>query len=136
MTVWPTYMYVYHAHVWCPQRPEDSIGSSGRRMLWASMWVLGTKPRSHARAMYALNYCAISSAPNFTFLSITIVISFHASANRSTFYSFLWRIISWRWQGFQCWIPNPTLPFFNGCLGYSVLLYLKENNCQCVKWSL
>jgi hypothetical protein len=44
-------------HAWCPQRLEEGVGSIGSAVkdgLWTTMWVLGTKPGSSARAAGAL----------------------------------------------------------------------------------
>lgn len=46
----------------CLPLPEEGIKSPGTRWLWATIWVLGIKPRSSARAASALNHWASSSS--------------------------------------------------------------------------
>jgi hypothetical protein len=48
MSVLSACVSVHHMHAWCPQRPEEGIGSPGTGVtMWllAAMLVLRTKPR-------------------------------------------------------------------------------------------
>ena len=59
-------MYIYLLCIYrCPQRPEEGIGTLEldlEEVMSHLRWVLGTEPRSSARAASALNLCAISPA--------------------------------------------------------------------------
>ena len=46
-------IYMRHIHAWSPKRSEEGIGFTDR-WLGAATWVMGTQPRSSARATSAL----------------------------------------------------------------------------------
>lgn len=64
-------IYVCHVHSWCPQRPEEGIGSptTGFTKLLAALWVLGTDPGSSIREESSLSSEAFppSSSGNLKF---------------------------------------------------------------------
>jgi hypothetical protein len=72
MSILPAYMYVHHMHAWCLKRPEGHQISWSYRWLWATMWVLGSKPGSSARAASSLKHWVISPASVLVRLSFTV----------------------------------------------------------------
>ena len=58
MGVLPTCMSVHHVHSWCPQRPEDSVKSSGTGATddCKPLWKLGIDSGSSGRADSTLNH--------------------------------------------------------------------------------
>ena len=58
MNVLPTCLFVYHMYAWCPQRSDEGArfpGAGEGNGCEPTMWVLGTKPWSSARATSAIN---------------------------------------------------------------------------------
>jgi hypothetical protein len=62
LCVWIFCLHVYKCMCTCLVPTEDILNWSYGR-LWAVMWLLGTEPRSSARAASALNLWIISLAP-------------------------------------------------------------------------
>lgn len=76
MNVLPTWIYMYLMHVGA-QGAKKTWTSWSYGELWATMWVLGTKPRSSTRATSAVHLWAMSPAPptkyfNYTYYLLTI----------------------------------------------------------------
>lgn len=64
------YMFVYHtcAEAHTGQERCQILWDYGYRLLWATIWVLGTEPESSVKVTNAL-YCWATSSPSFFFLN-------------------------------------------------------------------
>jgi len=67
-------IYAQSVHVWYSQRSEEGIGSPRYRWLWATMWVLGLKPRLSGRATSAPNHWPNSLVLKLYFIYLFVLL--------------------------------------------------------------
>jgi hypothetical protein len=76
--VLPTYLCMYHMNAWILaelRRGLQTPWNSCYGWLWATMWVLGIKPGSSARATSVPKDWAISPVPHLGFFSFSLSLS-------------------------------------------------------------
>ena len=72
LCIWVFWLHVHCMCPWCPWRLKEGVRFPGHsyRWFWATMWVLGIKPRTTVRTAKALNYKTTSPAPHTLILKM------------------------------------------------------------------
>lgn len=95
---------IRHFHVCCHISCYDSY-----RWLWTTMWVLGTKSESFARAASVCNFWAISPVP-FLRIFICNCVRMHAVLTEASRWQMLWRSYRKLWTALLwCWKLNSDI---------------------------